>query len=374
MRRVKFVVSKHPYAHADDAGNTAVTRALMKAASESCTVGAIALSSRPGDATGHVPVQIVPKPEVRLKTLALRSLRARRSLIHTRFCTPSLVQTVASDDSEVLVAEHTYMAEAVLAANRHLDGTRLLVNCHVLESAVLRRGARAPLGPLLRVESLRTKRDELRCLRAAHAAACFDPAEVQQLKREGVQRVTRLDMVLPPAERPPAGKEPRALFVGARDWLPNRRAYQELLRLWPRIADQVPNARLTIVGREQRGESPIADASVEKVGFVDDLAPVWRSASVLLAPVTVGGGVRVKVLDAARHGVPVVGTPEAIGSIAEYLPVTAAHGDDEFVSRAVELLSDLGRARSEGLRLHEENQRLHDDGFLERQVERWLVG
>ena len=116
------------------------------------------------------------------------------------------------------------------------------------------------------------------------------------------------------------------------------------------------------------------DPGVECLGFVDDLEAVWRSAGVLLAPVAIGGGVRVKVLDAARHGVPVVGSPAAIASTQHYLPISPRHSDHEFVAEATSLLSDLAERRRRGRDLYEANLDLHERGLVEEQMADILLG
>ena len=108
-------------------------------------------------------------------------------------------------------------------------------------------------------------------------------------------------------------------------------------------------------------------------GYVEDLDELLASSSVLLAPVSIGGGVRVKVLDAARHGLPVVGTPEAIGSIGEYLPVSATASDEAFCAQAIELLSSPQGARDHGSRLFAANRELWASGFVHEQVRSWIA-
>jgi glycosyltransferase involved in cell wall biosynthesis len=43
-------------------------------------------------------------------------------------------------------------------------------------------------------------------------------------------------------------------------------------------------------------------------GEVDDLAPIYQSAKVAVAPVRFGAGLKGKVIEAALHGLPVIGT------------------------------------------------------------------
>jgi glycosyltransferase involved in cell wall biosynthesis len=47
---------------------------------------------------------------------------------------------------------------------------------------------------------------------------------------------------------------------------------------------------------------------VEVTGAVADVAPFYRQADVVIAPVRAGGGTRIKIIEAAAHGVPIVST------------------------------------------------------------------
>lgn len=363
--KVTFVLGKHPYQV--DAGDTRISRIVIEAAAQSCTVRAIALSSG-GDGTTPIPVVTVPKPARRL----VRNLRVGRSLIHARFCPSALIRAVAQDTSDALVAEHIYMAEAPLAAGRSAPAHRLLINAHVLESAVLEQMP-SPLAPLLRFEARRTARDEARCVRAAWSTACLGVEDMDTLARRGAIRLRRLDMLVPPAPTPAPILGRRALFIGGRrGWAPNRDAHQRMLGLWPRIAAAVPGAGLIVAGTPARLERVRRLPGLKTVGFVPDLDALWQSVSVLLAPVSIGGGVRVKILEAARHGVPVVATTEALGTIGEYLPIAPAADDEQFCDQAIDLLSDPARARSSGLRLYETARDLWESAFVQHQVERWI--
>jgi glycosyltransferase involved in cell wall biosynthesis len=50
---------------------------------------------------------------------------------------------------------------------------------------------------------------------------------------------------------------------------------------------------------------------IRVLGFVDDLAEVYRRASLLIAPMQAGGGTRIKVLEAAAFGLATVASAQA---------------------------------------------------------------
>jgi glycosyltransferase involved in cell wall biosynthesis len=113
----------------------------------------------------------------------------------------------------------------------------------------------------------------------------------------------------------PSG-EPRdpktILFLGALYWRPNLDAVQVLLReVFPRVLADEPDARLQIVGRDPpawlfREVSACPNVSLHP--SVPDVRPFLRRCGMLAVPMRVGGGSRLKILEALACGCPVVST------------------------------------------------------------------
>jgi glycosyltransferase involved in cell wall biosynthesis len=80
--------------------------------------------------------------------------------------------------------------------------------------------------------------------------------------------------------------------------------------VWPKLAERVPDAVFTIVGRKPSDavRALAAGERIEVTGTVDDVRPFYREAWVAVAPLRVGGGTRLKILEAMAAGVPVVST------------------------------------------------------------------
>lgn len=366
-----FIVSKQPFGSRYD-GETTISRLLISAAAEVCGVTVVAFAEE--TAGGSTPVRVieVPKSPLRWGPLLAKSIVQRRSLIHTRFSPKGLRVVLEAIPSDVIVARRVYMAQAAIDAGRIPPRDRLVVLVDALESMVMKlRSSR--MRPLLKLESARTRRDELRCIRSASELACFSDAEVDELEGEiSVQR--RLNLVLPPARTRAPLEHPLAAFVGDRTWEPNADALRRLMHLWPKIRAAVPWARLVVVGRPGPGERRWQDPDIEVTGFVPDIDAIWHRAGVLLAPVAIGGGVRVKVLDAARNGVPVVGSTAAVGSCSRYLPIVASNCSEEFCSAAISILQDSVLRRKQGSDLYEANRTLAFDGYVQKQLEELLSG
>jgi glycosyltransferase involved in cell wall biosynthesis len=120
----------------------------------------------------------------------------------------------------------------------------------------------------------------------------------------------------------------------------------------PRIWEQRPRTRLTVVGKDPPADIKALGANplIQITGTVDDIRPyLWRSA-VAVVPLIYGAGIQNKILEAMATGTAVVTTSKALTSLA------VRHGNDllvgdtteDFSCRVLELLSDMDLQRSVG--------------------------
>jgi glycosyltransferase involved in cell wall biosynthesis len=167
----------------------------------------------------------------------------------------------------------------------------------------------------------------------------------------------------------------RLVLMGTRDWAPNQEAFLTALRLWPQISAGIAGAELCVIGaRASKTQAPQYPDGVRDLGFVDDLAGFLGTCRAMIAPISTGGGVRVKILDAARMGLPVVGTTAAVGSLDELLELGAHDDDADFVAECRRLLLDVQAAAAAGDRLYALNSRYWHDRRPHRAVEALLGG
>jgi glycosyltransferase involved in cell wall biosynthesis len=113
---------------------------------------------------------------------------------------------------------------------------------------------------------------------------------------------------------------------------------------------------------------------VRDLGFVDDLPGFLATCRAMIAPISTGGGVRVKILDAARMGLPVVGTTPAVGSLGDLLELGVHDEDADFVAECRRLLLDVQAATAAGYRLYALNSRYWQERRPHRAVEALLTG
>jgi glycosyltransferase involved in cell wall biosynthesis len=122
-------------------------------------------------------------------------------------------------------------------------------------------------------------------------------------------------MVIPNAidipERQEIPNKPNLLFLGEMSYPPNTVAANYLIsKIWPIILSAVPEAKLLIAGPNPDHIASFAASppGVEFLGFVDDLKRLYQDVSVVCCPILSGGGTRIKILEAAAYGKPVVST------------------------------------------------------------------
>ncbi len=135
---------------------------------------------------------------------------------------------------------------------------------------------------------------------------------------------------------------PSILFVGNFAYEPNVDAALYFSReIFPLILKDVPDARLILVGNAPPQEicSLKSNIQIDVTGRVPSLLPFYKSADVVVCPLRIGGGVKVKVLEALGLGKAIVST--SIG----------AQGLDLSVHRAVAVADDSAGFAQKVIRL-----------------------
>ncbi|RKY00198.1 hypothetical protein DRP77_11870 [Candidatus Poribacteria bacterium] len=103
----------------------------------------------------------------------------------------------------------------------------------------------------------------------------------------------------------------RMVYVGSMDWYPNEDAVVYFCdRILPLIRREVPEAELLIVGQSptERVRRLGRMRGIYVTGTVEDVRPYVASSAVFIVPLRVGGGTRLKILEALSMGKAVVST------------------------------------------------------------------
>ncbi len=194
------------------------------------------------------------------------------------------------------------------------------------------------------------------------------PAVIELDRYEAVRRHT-----LAP-ERPRASSGPTLMYAGGYAWSPNADAAHALITdIFPRVRERYPDARLLLVGQWPTAEMQAAaraDAHIVVTGEVADVRPYLMEADIVPVPLLVGGGMRVKILEAFAAGVPVVSTTKGAEGIqiADGRELLVRDGIPAFVDGIAELWENPERARQLAEHAFDFMRREHSMELLEARV------
>jgi glycosyltransferase involved in cell wall biosynthesis len=190
---------------------------------------------------------------------------------------------------------------------------------HNVESEIWRRHAATASHPLkkmmYRMESGKMSRYERIVVRKFHhTVAVSESDRALMTKWVDADRITvvptgvDLDEYRPASDAPEPG--PVVTFVGAMDWEPNVDGIEHFAsEIWPSIKADVPDARLQIVGRNpDRRVKKWASESIEVTGRVPSVVEYLRQSAVVIVPLRIGGGTRLKIYEAMASAKAVVST------------------------------------------------------------------
>ncbi len=312
-------------------------------------------------------VVLVPNPWGRKglakRLLQVRSLASIRSFERLRVTVPALQQTL----DQILCAKRFDVVNLEFPYLGHYDLRRappgqkpppLVVNSHEIaydlarqfayaDASLSRRLYGAANWRKLRREELGTYRDAdgvylcsatderrlLDQLPGAHTAVVPNAADVEYYQPR-------------PTDPPPDGRT--VVYFGLLSTVPNIDGVTHFAEnIWPRIAAVHQEARWQIIGgRPPPSLQALAGPRVELTGFVEDLRPHLAAAEVVVVPLQLGGGTRLKIVEAMAMGKPIVSTTLGAEGIAA-VPGRDILIEDEpaaFADAVNRLLSDPGLA------------------------------
>jgi glycosyltransferase involved in cell wall biosynthesis len=113
-----------------------------------------------------------------------------------------------------------------------------------------------------------------------------------------------------PVGRVYVGPQPTFVFPGVMTYAPNIDAAQYFVReTLPLLREMLPAARVVIAGDASDDVLELADPpAVTVAGWVERMEDVLAVADAVIVPLRIGGGTRIKIVEAWAHGIPVVST------------------------------------------------------------------
>lgn len=196
----------------------------------------------------------------------------------------------------------------------------VVVQAHNVDSLLWQRYVEAERNPLRRAyvwgQWRKFLRFERRALRSADRVIAVSPDDAARAREQfGVEAIDVVDNGVDVAyfgDVRPSAASRSVLYLGALDWRPNLDAARLLLgEVFPAVRARVAEARLALVGRRPPdwlrqlvARTPGAALHAD----VPDVRPYMSQSAVMAVPLRIGGGSRLKILEAAAAGLPVVST------------------------------------------------------------------
>lgn len=230
---------------------------------------------------------------------------------------------------------------------------RSVVVCHDIPTQLFRRRAAQSRGAMRfawRMESRRVHRWQAAVLQRIDTVVVLNEKDAALVRpfRAMDARVLYPEATLTPAASARTGlsTRPTMVFLGAMDRRENEGAVLWFSReIFPIIRRAVPSARFIVVGAHPSRSVRALQArgsGIEVTGYCADPHVHFARAWCMVAPLTEGAGITVKVVEGLANGLPVVATPVA----AEGIPAGSEEGliirsgDEQFARACVSLLQN----------------------------------
>jgi glycosyltransferase involved in cell wall biosynthesis len=267
----------------------------------------------------------------------------------------TLRRTLLEGSVDVVYVDHLGMAGYLPDIRAERPFCRTVLDQHNVESDFFGQFASEKSGPkkiVATAEWRAARAFEQRALKEVDAVVAISGEDARHFERlAGVHaHVVPVVMEFERRPRPPPGA-PHFCYVGSLRWKPNVLGLDWFCqKVWPLVRRRVPEATFEIAGvglkPDAAGRLPVPDAwrvpGVETVGFLEDLEPLYARSLGMLAPIAGGSGVRLKLLEGFRAGMPVVTTPDgAFGlPIQDGREALISNDPEGFAERVERLVKD----------------------------------
>ena len=301
---------------------------------------------------------IIPQSGIPFYGALLKNIFSRNPYVVDRHYSEILSRRAASlaakDQFDLIHCEWTPYTENVLPL---LYGMSSVLSAHNVEAQIWERYFISEQNPLkkayIRIQWRKLlKYERLACKRYSEITAVSDADKGIFEQEYGCGNITVVsngvdDKYFAPMNSP---RDPYGMvFTGSMDWRPNQDGIHHFLKeIYPLIKKKIPRATITVVGRKPpqwlvdlAGTIP----GVNVTGTVDDVRPYIAENALYIVPLRIGGGSRLKILEAFSMKKPVLST--SIGAegleVEDGTHLLLRDGPESFADTAIDMLSNQER-------------------------------
>ena len=218
---------------------------------------------------------------------------------------------------DAVYIDHLGMAVYLDLVRRLQPGARVVLEQHNVESDFFGQFADRQTNPaklaVAKSEHRAARRYEIATMKRVDAVVAISTSDAEKFMEMAGVTAHVVPQVMPLRRTPwSTGRKKRLVYIGNLTWHPNVEGLDWFVQeVWPLVQKRSPDAVLDIGGSGLKpGTVPLKwrAPGVNVIGFVKDLDVFYEGAVGFLAPILGGSGVRIKVLEAFRAGLPLVTT------------------------------------------------------------------
>lgn len=297
------------------------------------------------------------KPKIRA---AIANLFSAQSYIYQRFYSKNfevqLIDLLKEQSFDIIQLESLF-ASPYINCIRKYSKAKIFLRTHNVEYAIWK-GLAAQETFLKKIYfnllSVRLKKEEKKALNAVDGVLSISKKDTEVFREMGVQTPIHyipfglLDM---PDYKPT--NTLNLFFLGAMDWLPNRKGLERFLQtVWTKVYALYPNLRFKIAGKNMSLFSMGAIyPNIEVIGEVEDAQEFMQTQGILIAPIFSGSGVKIKILEAMSLGKIVITTEIGYQGLEakQGSEILIANTPDDFIDKIGIALKSLEASKEEGV-------------------------
>ncbi|MDH4474208.1 MAG: glycosyltransferase family 4 protein [Fluviicola sp.] len=274
---------------------------------------------------GIYPKEISPElpNETTFIDTAIRPVSALKALIsgknynlkrfHSEEFEKVLLAYIQTNAFDTIVLESLFLAPYIKTIRTVFNG-KIIIRTHNVEHELWEQQAVTASGFkkwYLRSLARSLKREEIVLLNNADAIWTITSEDAQRFKELGITKPIQVIPVVMETSTQAADYESGDFFhLGSMNWVPNQLAVKRLVsELWPLLQLDKTQHQLHIAGSFPESMEETAAPGINYHGFVQNADTFMQQHGILVAPITAGSGVRIKLLEAMALGVPCITTP-----------------------------------------------------------------